>query len=101
MVGTALKHYRYIAKRLNEEIDASNQVREQASRPSSKKVDIDSLPWWRVVLSAGKISPRGNSTAMVDQAMRLRAEGVHVLDKLSLDLEANGWFPLDIESDRE
>lgn len=53
------------------------------------------------MLSAGKISPRGNSTAMVDQAMRLRAEGVHVLDKLSLDLEANGWFPLDIESDRE
>lgn len=53
------------------------------------------------MLSAGRISPRGNSTAMVDQAMRLRAEGVQVLDKMSLDLETNGWFPLDAESDEE
>lgn len=101
LVGTALKHFRYIARRLNEDIDASGQNREQASRAPSRKIDIDSLPWWRVVLSAGKISPRGNSTAMIDQAMRLRAEGVDVLDKLSLDLDTNGWFPLDAESDQE
>ncbi|CCE78356.1 Piso0_000977 [Millerozyma farinosa CBS 7064] len=103
LVGTALKHFRYIARRLNEEIDASDQASEQVSRASStsRKVDIDSLPWWRVVSSAGRISPRGNSTAMVDQAMRLRAEGVQVSDKMSLDLETNGWFPSDAESDEE
>lgn len=55
------------------------------------------LPWWRVVSSAGKILRRENSVAEVDQANLLVEEGVlsGIDTTLTIDLEQFGWFAED------
>lgn len=55
------------------------------------------LPWWRVLLSVGKISPRGNSRGEYKQAQHLRDEGVLVLESHKVDLNVYGWFPDTVE----
>lgn len=59
-------------------------------------LNIDSLPWWRVLLSSGKISPRENSQGQYLQADRLREEQIPVSQAHLVDLEEYGWFPEDV-----
>ncbi|KAK6461270.1 6-O-methylguanine DNA methyltransferase [Scheffersomyces coipomensis] len=70
-VGSSLKHYQYY--------------------------NLDTLPWWRVINSVGKISPRGNSNGEYVQAERLRDEGVIVSSGHKIDLEDFGWFPDELD----
>lgn len=84
-VGSFMKHLDMILLALNVEL------------PEEEKLDSQSVPWWRVVLSAGKISPRGNSGSEIRQAELLRSEDVEVLDGLLIDLETFGWFPDDVD----
>lgn len=60
-------------------------------------IEPERVPWWRVILSAGKISPRGNSDSESRQARFLRNEGVEVLDTYRIDLEEYGWFPEEVD----
>ncbi|CUM63509.1 uncharacterized protein PRCAT00001085001 [Priceomyces carsonii] len=82
-VGTSLKHCAYIIKELNEVNDI--------------EINLKNLPWWRVVLSSGKISRRENSKGQLDQARILKSEGVEVLESYSIDLDEFGWFPEEAE----
>lgn len=66
-----------------------------ATLPEDELLSL-TIPWWRVVLGSGKISPRGNSNSELEQADLLRAEEVEVLQGLKIDLEIFGWFPDDI-----
>lgn len=84
-VGSSMKHLDVIIQALNAEL------------PEEEQIDRQRLPWWRVVLSAGKISPRGNSSSEFRQAEILRSEKVEVLDALFIDLEEFGWFPDDVD----
>lgn len=52
---------------------------------------LDALPWWRVISSAGVISKR--DFGEYEQARRLRAEEVPVLESHHVDLDEYGWFP--------
>jgi methylated-DNA-protein-cysteine methyltransferase-like protein len=86
MVGSALKHCGLIINSL------------RAEHPQGQiPFTYESLPWWRVISSAGKISPR-ESNGEFDQAQRLKEEGVAVLAGYKVDLEEFGWFPDVIES---
>lgn len=58
---------------------------------------FEQLPWWRIVLSSGRISPRERSNGQIEQARKLREEDIEVLMMYSIDLEIFGWFPEDIE----
>lgn len=61
-------------------------------------VSLDDLPWWRVLLSVGKISPRmGNGD--LRQATKLAQEGISVLSGYTVDLKEYGWFPDELEDD--
>ncbi|CAN3368468.1 hypothetical protein DICA3_F17854 [Diutina catenulata] len=83
MVGSALKHSRYV-------IDQLGQLFDEPLAYSS------GLPWQRVVGAGGKISPRTDSNGAVEQASRLREEGVAVAnDRINLD--EYGWFPDDVD----
>lgn len=75
LVGQSMKHSAYIIARLNEE-----------------QGHIENLPWWRVILSAGLISPRESGEA--EQAQKLREEGV-IVNGTRVNLEEYGWFPDD------
>ncbi|RCK65971.1 Alkyltransferase-like protein 1 [Candida viswanathii] len=85
-VGSAMKHGTYIILKLNENVTTE----------SPDYIDVESLPWWRVILSSGKISPR-EANGQYEQADRLRGEAVAVLDGLMVDLDEYGWFPDEIE----
>lgn len=76
---------KFIAESLNREANSDDMI------------DIANVPWWRVILSAGKISPRGNSDSESRQARFLREEGVGVLNSYRIDLEEYGWFPDDVD----
>jgi methylated-DNA-protein-cysteine methyltransferase-like protein len=52
----------------------------------------DDVPWWRVISSAGVISPR-EPDAMLQQALKLREEGVEVGADNRINLGEYGWFP--------
>lgn len=80
-VGSSLKHSKMIIDLLNKELPIEDQI------------SFAELPWWRIVLSVGKISPRGNSSGEMDQARLLRAEGVLVLSNHHINMEDFGWFP--------
>lgn len=58
---------------------------------------FEKLPWWRIVLSSGRISPREHSNGQIEQARKLREEDIEVLMMYSIDLEIFGWFPEEIE----
>lgn len=60
-------------------------------------INLENIPWWRVILSAGKISPRGNSDSESRQARILRDEGVEVLNTYRIDLDEYGWFPDEVD----
>lgn len=82
-VGSSLKNCQIIIKQLSEEFPDTSYT-------------FESLPWFRVVSSAGKISPRDNSSFEVLQAKLLEEEGVFVLNGHFIDLEKFGWFPDDV-----
>lgn len=66
-VGASLKHYKEIIRQLNLEVENHADI-----------IDFERIPWWRVVSSSGKISPRGNTGAEILQGNLLRNEGVPV-----------------------
>lgn len=79
-VGSALKNYKVLLPALNTQLSENEQI-------------DDNLPWWRIVSSTGKISPRLESFSEVLQADILRNEGVRVLEANIVDLDEYGWFP--------
>lgn len=81
-VGNALKKESYIIPKLNENL----------SKDHPDYIDLDTLPWWRVILKSGKISPQ-EANGQFEQAELLRRENVQVLEGLFVDLEQYGWFP--------
>ena len=86
-VGSSLKHSDMIINTLNAELDTESEM----------YIDRSTLPWWRELLSSGKISPRESSKGQYIQADKLREEDVHVLDALIVDLDEYGWFPEEVE----
>ncbi|ODV79609.1 uncharacterized protein CANTADRAFT_25545 [Suhomyces tanzawaensis NRRL Y-17324] len=56
----------------------------------------ETLPWWRVLLSSGTISPRATSGEYV-QATKLAGESVIVLENHKVDLTEYGWFPDEVD----
>lgn len=51
-------------------------------------MDPDSLPWWRVINNAGRISIKGNNYVDANnQKELLEAEGVQVSDKFEINIE--------------
>ncbi|EMG49255.1 hypothetical protein G210_0044 [Candida maltosa Xu316] len=85
-VGSSLKHCRYIINELN--VGLSPDDRDY--------LNIDELPWWRVISSSGKISPRDTNGQYV-QADKLREESVVVSNGHLVDMQEYGWFPEQIE----
>lgn len=79
-VGSALKNSKIILPALNTQLNENEQLN-------------DNLPWWRIVSSTGKISPRLESFSEVLQADILRGEGVEVLEANIVDFDQCGWFP--------
>lgn len=84
-VGSAMKNCGPIIELLNLEAGPREQI------------DVGNLPWWRVVLSAGKISPRENSSSEYLQAEKLKREGVAVLKGHLVDTDEFGWFPDEVD----
>lgn len=82
-VGSSLKNSSYIVAKLNEEA-------------SCTQYEINSLPWWRVVSSSGKISPRERKDQEYEQADKLSQEDVSA-QNLKVDLDEYGWFPDEVE----
>lgn len=74
-----------------------NTLNAELDTESEMYIDRTALPWWRVLLSSGKISPRESSKGQYIQADKLREEDVHVLDALIVDLDEYGWFPEEVE----
>jgi methylated-DNA-protein-cysteine methyltransferase-like protein len=68
--------------------EAMNQV---------SSVDSKNIPWWRVVNAKGGISlPKGSAVAL-QQASRLKKEGVEFDAKEQIDLAKFGWAGPDVE----
>ncbi|EGW33739.1 uncharacterized protein SPAPADRAFT_59102 [Spathaspora passalidarum NRRL Y-27907] len=86
-VGSSLKHLSGIINILNADLDTESEI----------YIDINTLPWWRVLSSSGKISPRENSNGQYIQADRLREEDVIVSDSHIVDIEEYGWFPDEVD----
>lgn len=86
-VGTSLKHFKEIVRQLNEDAVGAN---------TDNLIDINQLPWWRVISSSGRISPRSNHQGEIDQKRYLIDEGIEVTGTL-IDIEECGWFPDDID----
>lgn len=84
-VGSAMKSCGHVIELLNLEAGPEEQI------------DMKNLPWWRVVLSAGKISPRENSSSEYLQAEKLKQEGVAVLKGHMVDIDEFGWFPDEVD----
>ncbi|CAK9437596.1 uncharacterized protein LODBEIA_P19740 [Lodderomyces beijingensis] len=86
-VGTSLKHYHAIFRDLN-----------QGYAPQDEEfLNVDTLPWWRVISSSGKISPREDSHGQYRQADFLRREGVDVSPAHLIDTGEFGWFPEEVD----
>jgi len=49
-----------------------------------------SVPWWRVINKSGRISIKASRFSALDQADRLRMEGITVDEKLQVDLKKYG-----------
>lgn len=59
-----------------------------------RKLPTDSgVPWHRVVNAKGQISCRGDGTAVTEQEMLLRAEGVVMGRRGQISLAKYGWRP--------
>lgn len=84
-VGSAMKNCHLLIEQLNKDAHPDDIIHEE------------SIPWWRVILSAGKISPRENANSEFKQAKLLKQEGVTVLDAHFVDLNQYGWFPDDVD----
>lgn len=89
-VGSAMKNYHLILPVLLSSGNAENNDSEFQS--------IMDIPWWRVVGSSGKISPRSDTNGEVLQQIRLREEGVLRLSTI-VDLDEFGWFPDEVDID--
>lgn len=87
-VGSSLKHCNEIVRLLNQ--DSRDRELEL------DLIDITQLPWWRVISSSGKISPRGNHQGEIDQKNHLTREGIEVNGTL-VDIDEFGWYPEDVE----
>lgn len=82
-VGSALKHLRVIIPALLLELAAGEAG-----------YALDTIPWWRVVSSTGKILPRENTGGEIAQAKHLYDEGLLPDCNLTIvDLRRFGWFP--------
>lgn len=77
-VGSSLKNLLFLRNVLN-----------------SEGASLGEIPWWRVINSAGVISPR--EYGEYEQASKLRQEGVVVLERHRINLEEFGWFPDEID----
>ncbi|KAI5963984.1 atl1 [Candida margitis] len=86
-VGSSLKHCSAIIEDLNQGFESSEE----------EYLDINLLPWWRVLSSSGKISPREKSESQYVQADRLRQENIPVSPAHLVDLEEYGWFPDEVD----
>ncbi|CAH6718435.1 putative alkyltransferase-like protein 1 [[Candida] jaroonii] len=89
-VGSAMKNYFMILPALlasgnAEDNDAGFQ-------------NIMDIPWWRVVGSSGKISPRSDSNGEILQQQRLVEEGT-LQQGTIVDLDEFGWFPDEVDID--
>lgn len=93
--------YGHIAKLLNKPGN-SRQVgqclKQLHLRPKKEEYGAESVPWWRVINSQGKISERGIAE-MSRQREKLREEAVLVNDSYGVRLAEYGWFPEEIEWD--
>ena len=64
------------------EVIAYGEVATEAGYPGAARAvgnllrTVPGLPWWRVVNAAGRLAPRNEN----EQAQRLRAEGVRVVN---------------------
>ncbi|PHV13494.1 MGMT family protein [Chitinimonas sp. BJB300] len=61
-----------------------------ALRNLAEGVDV---PWWRVVNSAGQISPRGLDGHDDLQRVLLEAEGVRFDENGRINMKHFGWYP--------
>ncbi len=52
----------------------------------------DSVPWWRVINAAGRISTSNRELPAEEQRSRLEAEGVRFDSQMRTDLERYGWW---------
>lgn len=56
--------------------------------------DTTTLPWWRVINNAGRISIKGTKTnGPLEQKRLLQQEGVSVSDKLEIPIEKYRFLP--------
>lgn len=72
--------------------DQDDQDEDQSSPEPQTSFHTGNVPWWRVINSQGKISPRGNHFAEDRQVEMLQGENVEVYEK-SVNLLEYGWFP--------
>lgn len=52
----------------------------------------DSVPWWRVINAAGRISNSNRELDAVEQRRRLEAEGLPFGPDGRVDLDVHGWW---------
>lgn len=55
----------------------------------------ETVPWWRVINSRGRIGLSAATHAAAEQRARLAAEGVEVDEAGRVDLARFGWFDAD------
>ncbi|EGV66843.1 hypothetical protein CANTEDRAFT_100831 [Yamadazyma tenuis ATCC 10573] len=84
LVGASLKHCHEIVRQLNLQSSENDLI------------DIDRLPWWRVISASGIISPRGNTAGEILQKNLLTQEGI-IVEGTKVSLDENGWFPDDVD----
>jgi methylated-DNA-protein-cysteine methyltransferase-like protein len=58
----------------------------------NKNSDV-SVPWWRVVNNAGRVSIKGSEFSAIDQRTLLRSEGVKVTEDFIFDIEKYRYRP--------
>ncbi|KAK7205487.1 hypothetical protein BZA70DRAFT_289410 [Myxozyma melibiosi] len=111
-VGAALKYLRHASltvqpdSEIHEDPDPYNDPADQIDEePPSGRFDTETVPWWRVISSDGKIAVRARG-GMDLQGERLTAEGVEVRNDSNrrprlISLREYGWFPPVDDSDSD
>lgn len=65
-----------------------------ALKDKSNSPDFEPVPWQRVINSQGRISIVNREFGALDQAEKLRAEGIEVSEGLHIDLDVYLWHGL-------
>lgn len=89
-VGMSLKHMSYYTQFLRN------------PTTDHELIQISSIPWWRVINSAGGISKRSTNREELEQVTKLRDEGIEV-EKIEWTRRSNppsSWTPYHIDLDR-